>query len=316
MKPTSIALLILALGALNLGGCVDREPTPTPTPEPWDAPVDPYGDTEGALSADAAAKLSFGVTSGQAHQAGQSAQWLFDAAKGGQFTIAVSTYAQGVPLYAALERYSGGGWKLVGSAAGVSSLQVGLTPGSDGSYRLSVSGGKAKQLVYAKLLCVKGICALPQCPTSPTLLAAQALGQLKRAVGSLQSGGQLKGVLYSSESDYPVQLVALVGAGKGTTAGGISGATDSAIAASELLQALGLPATTKVDLAWTPAKFWTGLQFSGMSPAQVALLQGALSSQANKWQVLRLGAVQVQVWLLGRSPCGALVGLRTTVIET
>lgn len=304
MKLTSLALWTLALAALHLGGCVDQEPT-APAPEPLDAPVDPYGDNEGALSAQAVTKLAFGASSGVAYQAGQAAQWQFDAAKGGQFIVDISTYAKGVPLFGALERQTGSGWMAVKSAAGVSTLQVSLTPTSDATYRLSVTGGKTKQSIYAKLSCIKGICALPQCPATPSLQAAQALGQLKRAVGSLQSGGQLKGVLYTSESDFPVELKALSGSDK-----------KGPVEATELLQALGLAPTTAVDLTWSPAKFFVGLQNSGMAPEHVQLLQQALASQAAQWRVLRVGKVQVHLWLLGRTACGALVGLKTTLIET
>jgi hypothetical protein len=294
----------LALAALHLGGCVDQEPI-APAPEPLDAPVDPYGDNEGALSAPTPTKLAFGASSGVAYQAGQTAQWQFDAAKGGQFTIDISTYAKGAPLFVALDRQVGSGWTAVKSAAGVGSVQVGLTPASDGSYRLSVTGGKSKQSIYAKLSCVKGICALPQCPANPSLQAIQALGQLKRAVGTLQSGGQLKGVLYTSESDFPVELKALSGTDK-----------KGPVEPAELLQALGLAPTTAVDLTWNPAKFFAGLQNSGMAPDHVQLLQQALANQASQWRVLRLGKVQVQLWLVGRTACGALIGLRTTLIET
>lgn len=304
MKLTSFALWTLALVALYFGGCVDQEPT-GPAPEPLDAPVDPYGDNEGALSTQTATKLAFGATSGVTYQAGQTAQWQFDAAQGGQFSVAISTYAKGVPLFVGLERQGVGGWTTVNSAAGVSSVQLGLTPTSNGTYRLSVTGGKSKQSIYAKLSCIKGICALPQCPTSPSLQAEQALGQLKRALGSLQVGGQLKGVLYTSESDFPLELKALSGMSK-----------QGPVQAAELLQALGMAPTTAVDLTWNPAKFFAGLQNSGMAPANVLLLQQALAGQASQWRVLRVGKVQVHLWLLGRTACGALVGLKTILIET
>ncbi len=300
----SLLLLLFAVASLAFGGCAAQEPDP-PAPQPVEGPVDPYGDGELFLSAPQAPPLSFGTTSGQTFKPNAPAQWQFQVAATGQFAVAVSTYAKYVSLYAVLQRQSGARWITAKTASGLGAAQLQLQPSSQGTYRLLVHGGKPGQQVYAKLACIKGICELPACPAAPAVAASQALAQLQKAVGSLQSGGKLKGVLYTSESDQPVDLFSLPG-----------GAGAGKVTAPELLQALGQPAATAVDTSWTTAKFYTGLANSGMPLTHVQMLQGALLDQAQQWTVLRIGKTQVHVWLVGRTACGALVGLHTVVVET
>lgn len=295
-------LLLFVAAALAFAGCAAQEPDPSP---PVEGPVDPYGDGELFLSAPQAPPLTFGATAGQPYKPSAPAQWQFQVAATGQFAIAVSTYAKYVSLYAVLQRQSGARWVTAKTASGLGAAQLQLQPSSQGTYRLLVHGGKPGQQIYAKLACIKGICAIPACPAAPAVAAAQALAQLQKAVGALQSGGKLKGVLYTSESDQPVELIGLP-----------SGQGAGAVKAQELLQALGQPATTAVDSSWTVAKFYKGLANSGMSQAHVQLLQAALLDQAPQWTVLRTGKTQVHVWLVGRTACGALVGLHTVVTET
>lgn len=297
-------LLLLAAAALGATACAAQEPDP-PVASPVEGPVDPYGDGELFLSAPNVANLVLGTTAGQPYQATKPAVWQFQAAPTGQFAIGVSTYAKYVGLYAVLQRQVGARWVTAKTASGMGTAQLQLQPTSLGSYRLLVHGGKPGQLIYAKLACLKGVCAIPLCPSSATATATQALAQLQKAVGTLQSGSKLKNVLYTSESDQPVDLVSLAAA-----------PATGAVLPQQLLQALGQPDTTPVDSSWTPTKFYAGLVNSGMPAAHVQLLEQTLVGQAGQWTVVRTGKVQVHVWLVGRTACGALVGLHTVVVET
>ncbi len=279
-----ITLLISIISCLATVACATDMPSET----------DPgIGQATGALTE----TLVFGATVTQPVKSGQPATWLFQANGGGTFSLAINSWAKSAPLLLQLQRVVGNSWSTVKTAGGTGQVQVQVTPTSAGQYRAVVQGGKSGLTLSAQLLCMKGNCEVPTCPSTPN----QAKASVQSAVGSLISG-----VLYMSESDRPIEVVAL------SAQAGNTGAVQPA----ELLKSLGKSASTVVDKSWTVTKFYQGLQLSGMSPSAVAALQKALESQGTSWTVLRTGQTAIDVWLVGRNGCGVLVGLHTVVVET
>ncbi len=129
----------------------------------------------------------------------------------------------------------------------------------------------------------------PQCTGSDAAL----LAQLDTAIA---------GMWLTSESDYPLERVAFPGHGA-------DGATKAAF-----LGLLGLPASTSVvpgTLDW----MITRLE-SNNDPAQVAALRQLLERNLTHIVVWQVGLIQVHDYVVGVSPCGALVGFTSISIET
>lgn len=120
----------------------------------------------------------------------------------------------------------------------------------------------------------------------------------------------LADVLFLSESDRPLTLVAYPGAGK------------SAPTAASVLALVGAPAGSTASLR-DPANFYGNLEpsSSAADPAAAATIQSAFTSQLTDVVYVAVfpggpSAVEVQVYLVGRDSCGDLVGLTSISIET
>lgn len=117
-------------------------------------------------------------------------------------------------------------------------------------------------------------------------------------------------VLFLSESDYPLTLVAYPGAGT------------SAPTADSVLALVGAPPGSVASLR-DPNNFYNNLEPSSgtADPAAPAAIQSAFTSQLTDVVYVAVfpggpSAVQVQVYLVGRTACGDLVGLTSISIET
>lgn len=120
----------------------------------------------------------------------------------------------------------------------------------------------------------------------------------------------LADVLFLSESDRPLTLVAYPGAGT------------SAPTAASVLALVGAPAGSTASLR-DPANFYNNLEPAGSTadPAAAAAIESAFTSQLTDVVYVAVfpggpTAVQVQVYLVGRTSCGDLVGLTSISIET
>lgn len=119
------------------------------------------------------------------------------------------------------------------------------------------------------------------------------------------------GLMFISESDYPLEPVALA-----APAGLVS-------VASVLLQHLGLPADTPVqeqDLAYFLRNHTRQAPVFSQEKLERAQrfghLQQVLEQELRDIKVYRVGNIQVQAFILGRDARGQLSGLKTTLIET
>lgn len=117
------------------------------------------------------------------------------------------------------------------------------------------------------------------------------------------------GLLMPSESDYPFEPFTWVGPGPLTP--------------EALVVFLGLPPGTPVETRTLERQFaaltrerdsWDEAECS--TRARFAALQAAFEAQLGDIVVYRVGAVEIQVFIVGVDAEGACVGLRTTVVET
>jgi hypothetical protein len=120
----------------------------------------------------------------------------------------------------------------------------------------------------------------------------------------------LADVLFLSESDRPLTTVAWPGAGT------------SAPTASSVLALVGAPAGSTASLR-DPNNFYNNLEPSSSTadPTAAATIQSAFTAQLTDVVYVAVfpggpSAVQVQVYLVGRTSCGDLVGLTSISIET
>jgi hypothetical protein len=120
----------------------------------------------------------------------------------------------------------------------------------------------------------------------------------------------LADVLFLSESDQPLTIVAWPGAGT------------SAPTASSVLALVGAPPGSTASLR-DPNNFYNNLEPSSSTadPTAAATIQSAFTAQLTDIVYVAVfpggpSAVQVQVYLVGRTSCGDLVGLTSISIET
>lgn len=120
----------------------------------------------------------------------------------------------------------------------------------------------------------------------------------------------IEGLLYLSESDRPLEPVSW------------ASATTGAIGASEVAAASGLDATT-IEVrdyeAWfdrvAVAQDWMD-DGQKASAAKFAELRRFLDTQLTQRTVVRIGKVEVHVFVVGRDACGRIAGFSTVAIET
>lgn len=118
-----------------------------------------------------------------------------------------------------------------------------------------------------------------------------------------------EGLLMPSESDYPFEPFRWPGPGPLTP--------------EALLAHLGLPPETPVETRDAAALFerlsaprdWHG-EPERATAARFAALRDAFATNLADVVVYRVGTITISLFILGRDPAGATVGLRTTVIET
>ncbi|MGE0784181.1 MAG: nuclease A inhibitor family protein [Sandaracinaceae bacterium] len=115
---------------------------------------------------------------------------------------------------------------------------------------------------------------------------------------SSQIGTAAAGMWFTSESDYP--LTAVTFATPQTT--------------STILPTLGLPPSTPVETQ-TVDRFFTQLGYSN-DEAAVAALRTLLESDLRDIRVIRVGRIQIQVYVIGTTTCGGAAGFSTVSIET
>ena len=126
----------------------------------------------------------------------------------------------------------------------------------------------------------------------------------------------VKGMLFMSESDYPLDYFSLPAA---TSGSGKPGGAD-------MLQLLKLPAGTKVEVRDFAAFFdrlsEVHTEAEGYDPTQIAdekkygELRKVMEAGLTDLTVIRTGDIQIGVYIVGRNSDGDLVGLHTTSIET
>ncbi len=298
---TSVVLALLAALAL---ACTDALPSPA---ESTSEASSPWDSQSGALSEAPAKPLPFGTAVTQSAKTSQTLLWTWTAAAGGTFSVKISNWKKAWMLVKLQRKLPSGLWQTLQTQGGAGGCQLGATPSSPGQFRLAVSGPVGGVGVTASLSCNKGVCAPPVCPATAQAAADTAKAQVVKNVLPWA-----KGVLWMSESDYPfdaVGLPPLPGAPLSTATLPIQPTP------AELLAALGLPANTPTQ-TWPADKLYAALVQQGQNPGKIQDLRSAVEAQGTGWTVIRVGTVQVHVYLIGRSPCGALVGLHTVSIET
>ncbi|MBL8683558.1 MAG: nuclease A inhibitor family protein [Myxococcales bacterium] len=129
---------------------------------------------------------------------------------------------------------------------------------------------------------------------------------LQRSLGALTEG-----LTFPSESDYPFEFVERPSTGTG------------AITVAAFRAAFGVPATQAVEVRSLEQVFsWIATERPEMTDEERALarryaaLRDALGANLQNVQVFRYGSIQVQVYIVGRTRCGAISGLKTVAIET
>ncbi len=117
------------------------------------------------------------------------------------------------------------------------------------------------------------------------------------------------GMLFMSESDYPLTYVGWTGEGAPTTA--------------KLSTLLNIPAGTLVEQrSWSDMMDRLGEAYDPNDPyvveyaAKFRALRAVMEANLTNLTVIRVGTISIDVYFVGTSPCGDLVGLKTTSIET
>ncbi len=117
------------------------------------------------------------------------------------------------------------------------------------------------------------------------------------------------GMLYMSESDYPLTYVGWAGEGAPTVA--------------KLSALLSVPAGTLVEeYAFSELMDRLGEAYDPGDPyiveyaAKFRALREVMEANLTDLTVIRVGEISIDVYFVGRSSCGDLVGLKTTSIET
>lgn len=114
------------------------------------------------------------------------------------------------------------------------------------------------------------------------------------------------GLLWTSESDYPLDFVRFTAAVPAT----------GALTAADVARVLALPAGTTIELR-DPARYEANLTNpENPDAARWAALFSTVRAQLTDVQLIAVGTIQVQVYLVGRPACGGLAGYHTVSIET
>jgi hypothetical protein len=119
------------------------------------------------------------------------------------------------------------------------------------------------------------------------------------------------GLLWPSESDYPVTYIKINVKGHDTPE------------PAELLAALGEPPGTPAERRPLEQVFaWLGRSDPDQSPEEQAsavrfrALRAALERDLTDVRAIAVGEIDLRLYLIGRSRCGELVGVVTTLVET
>lgn len=120
---------------------------------------------------------------------------------------------------------------------------------------------------------------------------------------------ETNGLLYLSESDYPYETVNLPDPG-GT----------GAITPAHLVQLLGLDPTLATETRTIPV-FFDNLLNNSPDSAKYQVVLDTLQSSLTDLIVIRIipappHSSEIQVYVVGRTPCGEIAGLKTVSIET
>jgi hypothetical protein len=113
----------------------------------------------------------------------------------------------------------------------------------------------------------------------------------------------IDGLLYMSESDYPFELVSYPDTASGP------------ITPQHMLELLNLPASTVVEQR-TFDEFFTAYLLNGSDGSRYQQMRTILESELTDTTVIRVGEVQVHIYLVGRNKCSQVAGLTTISIET
>jgi hypothetical protein len=118
-------------------------------------------------------------------------------------------------------------------------------------------------------------------------------------------------VTYPSESDYPFETVERAGAGRST------------LTVARFRSAFGVPSSQAIETRTLDAVFARLTEETPTMTVQeratarrFTALREFLRANLREVQVFRFSTVQVQVYIVGRTACGDLAGLRTVSIET
>lgn len=120
-----------------------------------------------------------------------------------------------------------------------------------------------------------------------------------------------KGLLYQSESDYPFEYVEWE----------IS--EDQTLTEDHVRRCTGLPPDAPVTVlsadkffgSLTEMKDWYGEEET-KTAGQYLTLKEKLEKTLTDLQVFKTGAVEVDIYILGKSPSGKRAGLQTKAVET
>jgi len=120
-----------------------------------------------------------------------------------------------------------------------------------------------------------------------------------------------EGLLFRSESDYPFDIVDL----------GLAGQTD--LTPAQLLSMLGRPEEAVAETIDLPYFFRNMTRVRPeyteemkQEAQRFQALEQLLTQKLSQVKVFRFGAVNVEAYILGTTPKGRLVGLKTRLIET
>lgn len=113
----------------------------------------------------------------------------------------------------------------------------------------------------------------------------------------------IDGLLYLSESDYPFEIVSYADAGTGE------------ITPAHLLELLQLPADTVVEQR-TADQFFSEYLLTGPDGAKYQQMRQLLEEHLTELTVIRVGTIEIDVYVVGRTKCGEIAGLKTVAIET
>lgn len=217
------------------------------------------------------------------------ADYMFSAAAGKTFQVTASLKLGTVVV--TLYRQNGSTWNWLKKSAPGKSASISLTPTKAATYRVRMTPAQPGLSAQVMLICKSGfgVCKLGNSNC--------------QAAFSAKIAPAIKDLLFMSESEFAFDVVGWPAAAKG------------AVTPAEMRAHLGLPESTPVEV-WTPAQFFKPWLLEGDTGSQYKLMQQILTSSLQDLVILRVGTIQVQVYLIGRTSCGGVAGLHTVAIET